>query len=333
MKIFRLILLILHVGVLFLLLGSLLNAYVPPKIFPWFGLLSLGFPILIVLYVILTIFWVLCWKKRAFIFMFVGLAFINPVKRWVNFSSEKKETSSSIKMVSFNIKAGLMGKEEVLNYLKAQNADIILLQEDGGIDYPNLKEYNRTKSNGFLTILTKYKLSNEKLIYSEDESVNLPSALQADIEIKGKTYRFVDIYLYPFQFEKEMVKLNGDSDANEEKVKGVVKKLIPTFKKHQDQVKKIRQVIENSSYPVIVAGDFNSVPNSYEYYHLSEGLDDAFVETGRGSATSFHDYKFPIRIDYVFYSKSLKAISYAVDRSVSISDHYPVISEFSVNGQ
>lgn len=329
MKIFRLILLILHVGVLFLLLGSLLNAYIPPKIFPWLGLLSLGFPILMTLYVVLTVFWVFSWKKRAFVFMFIGLAFINPVKRWVNFSSEKKDNSNSIKIVSFNIKAGLMGKEEVLNYLKAQDADVILLQEDGGMKYSALKDYNRTTSNGVLTILTKYKLSNEKLIYSEDENVNLQSALQADIEIKGKTYRFVDVYLYPFQFEKEMVKLDGNSEANEQKVKGVVKKLIPNFKKHQDQIKKIRQVIDDSPYPVIVAGDFNSVPNSYEYYHLSEGFEDAFMTAGRGSGTSFHDYKFPIRIDYLFSPKSLPAISYVVDRSVSISDHYPVIVKLS----
>ncbi|WP_228458802.1 hypothetical protein [Chryseobacterium bernardetii] len=90
MKIFRLIILILHVGILFLLLGSLLNAYIPPKIFPWFNLLSLGFPVLMNLYIILTVFWVFSWKKRAFVFMLIGLAFINPVKRWVNFSTEKK---------------------------------------------------------------------------------------------------------------------------------------------------------------------------------------------------------------------------------------------------
>ncbi|UHO40889.1 endonuclease/exonuclease/phosphatase family protein [Chryseobacterium capnotolerans] len=263
--------------------------------------------------------------------MFIGLAFINPVKRWINFSSENKESSNPIKIVSFNIRAGTMGKEEVLNYLKAQDADVILLQEDGGMAYPTLKDYNRTTSNGFLTILTKHNLSNEKLIFSENEDVSLPSGLQADIEIKGRMYRFVDIYLYPFQFEKKMVKLDGDAEANEQKVKGVVRKLIPTFKIHQDQVKKIRQGVENSPYPVIIAGDFNSVPNSYEYYHLSEGLEDAFMTAGKGSATSFHDYKFPIRIDYVFYAKSLKATSYVVDRSVSISDHYPVVSVLSLN--
>lgn len=263
--------------------------------------------------------------------MLIGLVFINPVKRWVNFSSEKSENSSPLKIVSFNIKAGTMGKEEVLNYLKAQNADVILTQEDGGISYPSLKEYNRTTSNGLLTILSKYKISNEKVIYSEDRSVDLPAGVQADIEIKGKMYRFINVYLYPFQFEKKMVKLNGNTDEDEQKLKNIIKKLIPTFKKHQGQVKEIRNAIDTSPYPVIVAGDFNSVPNSYEYYHVSENLNDAFLLTGKGSGTSFHDYKFPIRIDYVFLSKSLTPISYVVDRSVSISDHYPVISEVSLS--
>lgn len=328
MKIFRLILLILHVGILFLLLSSLLNAYVPPKIFPWFNLLSLGFPVLMILYIVLTVFWVFSWKKRAFVFMFVGLAFINPVKRWVNFSSEKKE-NKDIKIISFNTKAGLVSNGQIGPYLESQHADVVLLQEDvpKGYDFPGYQKFDTIDC---FTVLTKHKIVDKKLIQAQDGAMRSPG-LQVDIEIKGKIYRFIDVYLYPYRFEKEMVSLNGSTDAKEQKVKGIVKKLIPTFKKHQEQVAVIKQVIENSPYPVIVAGDFNSVPNSYEYYHLSEGLEDAFMTAGKGSATSFHDYKFPIRIDYVFSSKSVKALSYVVDRSVSISDHYPVIVELSVS--
>lgn len=209
MKVFRFILVIIHLGILFLLLGTLMNAYVPPKIFPWFNLLSLGFPVLMTGYILLIIFWVFSWKKRAFVFMLAGLLFLTPIKRWINFSSEKKETGSKIKVVSFNTRAGTMGKDEVIHYLKSQDADVILLQEDGGMEYPALKDYNRTASNGVLSILTKHKLSNEKLIKSADEE--LPAALQADIEIKGKTYRFVNVYLYPFKFEKEMVRQDRKS--------------------------------------------------------------------------------------------------------------------------
>lgn len=107
--------------------------------------------------------------------------------------------------------------------------------------------------------------------------------------------------------------------------------LIPTFKRHEDQVRKIRKAVDQSPYPVILAGDFNSVPNSWEYYNLGENLDDAFVKAGNGSSTSFHDYKFPLRIDYIFTSKSITPLSYKVDYSVKLSDHYPVIAEFLLN--
>ncbi|MCJ7933919.1 MAG: endonuclease/exonuclease/phosphatase family protein [Chryseobacterium sp.] len=331
MKIFRLIILVIHLGILFLLLGSLLNAYVPPKIFPWFNLLSLGFPVLMIVYVILIVFWILSWKKRAFVFMFAGLAFINPVKRIVNFSSDKKE-KADVKIVSFNAKGGLMGQEAIGRYLKSQGADVILLQEGRGGDFPMLEDYKKVTSSGTVTILTKHKVLSSKDIGSPDKSEIIPG-VQADIEIKGKVYRFIDIYLHPFKFERDMVTLNGSSEANEQKLKDIVRRLVPTFKKHQDQVTLIQHAVENSPYPVIMAGDFNSVPNSYEYYHLVAGLEDAFLNAGKGSATSFHDYKFPIRIDYIFSSKSIPAVSYVVDRSVRLSDHYPVISEFSLNGQ
>ena len=55
------------------------------------------------------------------------------------------------------------------------------------------------------------------------------------------------------------------------------------------------------------------------------------MEVGNGSGTSFHDYQFPIRIDYIFCSKSIKPVNYQVDRSVKISDHYPVIAEFKID--
>lgn len=330
MKIFRLILLILHIGILFLLLGTLLNAYIPPKIFPWFNLLSLGFPILIILYIILTVFWIFSWKKRAFVFMLAGLAFLTPAKRWVNYSADKNE-NVDIKVVSFNTKSGGGKVGGAIPFLKSQNADILLLQEDGGDAY-KFEGYQKVNPGVGLTILSKYKIISHKIIERRDEDVKVPGLL-ADIEIEGKIYRFINIHLQSFHFEKDMVKLNGNADANEQKVKDIVKTLIPTFKKHQIQVALIREVIDNSPYPVILAGDFNSVPNSYEYYHLSDGLEDAFLTAGKGSGTSFHDYKFPIRIDYVFSSKSLSAVSYKVDRSVSLSDHYPVIVKFSTRNK
>lgn len=307
-----------------------LNAYVPPKTFPWFNLLSLGFPVLITGYFILTVFWFFSWKKRAFIFLLFSLAFINPIKRWVNFSSKIKETPD-FKVISFNVKGGHFGKTNIENYINSKNADIVLLQEDGEMDYKfdDLKKSD-SKKMYIVSLFTRHKIINhEILILGDYNSFNAYSDLN-DIEIKGKTYRFINLYLQPFKFEKQMIKLDGNSEGDQQKLKNVVKRLIPTFKSHQEQVEIIRKAIDNSPYPVFLVGDFNSVPNSYEYYHLGEDLKDIFVEVGCGSATSFHDYKFPLRIDYVFTSSSIKPISYQVDRSIRLSDHFPVITTFSL---
>lgn len=330
MKIFRLILLLLHLGLLFLLTGVLLNAYIPPKIFPWFNLLSLGFSILIIGYIILTFFWVFSWKKRAFVFMFLGLFFLNPVKRWVNYSSECKETAN-LKIVTFNIKGGSLGKEEIQEYINDQKADLVFIQENA---YNELQLRNLSGKNNLpvLAFYSKYKIVSRKNLFENLFNGDITAQCeQIDLEIRGKTYRLINVHLESFGVVKSMVKLNGNGDEDETKVKNVIKRLIPTFKSHQEQVEIIRESIDNSPYPVIVAGDFNAVPNSYEYYKTSEGLKDTFYEVGRGSGTSFHDYKYPLRIDYIFTSESIKPVSYKVDRTVNLSDHFPVVATFKID--
>lgn len=329
MKILRLIFLIAHLGILFLLLGTLLNAYVPPKVYPWFNLLSLGFPVLIITYVLLTVFWIFSWKKRAIVFGALFLLFLSPIKRWVNFSSVD-QSGSDLKIVSLNAKGGTLGQKNIEKYIDSQNADIIMLQEHGNVKEYHFNGFGEGKGDDIISIFSKYKIIDQKELIDSNSDTNNAYANQTDIEIKGSIYRFINVYLQPFKFEKNMVKLQGDSNEDKQKVKDVVKRLIPTFKMHQEQVTAIRKGVDNSPYPVILIGDFNSVPNSYEYYHLVEGLKDAFVESGRGSSTSFHDYKFPIRIDYVFTSPSIQSLSYKVDRSVRISDHYPVITNFKL---
>ncbi|WP_312901981.1 endonuclease/exonuclease/phosphatase family protein [Chryseobacterium taichungense] len=329
MKVLRLILFVVHIGVFFLLAAMLLNAYVPPKTFPWFNLLSLGFPILISGYVILTLFWIFSWKKRAFVFLFLGLMFFKPVIRWINYSPQKNETPD-LKVLTMNAKGGYYGIDHINDYISSQNADIVMLQEYGGHMKYHFDGLKQAPDSWVIQVFSKHRIIEQKQLIESDPTYNNAYASQTDIEIRGKIYRFINVYLQPFKFKKNMVKLVGKSEEDEQKVKNVVKRLIPTFKMHQEQISSIRESIDNSPYPVILAGDFNSVPNSYEYYHLLDGLQDAFVEAGKGSGTSFHDYKFPIRIDYIFSSKNIKPLTYKVDRSVKLSDHFPVMATFKL---
>ena len=326
MKIFRFLLTLFHLFIIVLLLGTLLNDYIPPRVFPWVNMLSLSFPVLMILNVLFCIFWLVLWKKRVFLFLLLSSFLVNPTRRWLNYSDTAHE-KANLKIISVNIKGGtLFGYQKVYDYLKTTDADIILGQEYASeFNVPGY-EY-RTDAYEIVALNSKIKIIEQGKI----ATVGNGNSFFADIEVNGKKIRLINVYLSPFSFDKGKVKPSEDFDKNKLKLNYVVRKLVPTFKNHQDEVADIQRAVSESPYPVILAGDFNAVPNSYEYYQIGKNLKDVFVETGSGSSTSFHDYKFPIRIDYVFCSPELKAISYKVDRSAKVSDHFPVITEFKID--
>ncbi|WP_175621380.1 endonuclease/exonuclease/phosphatase family protein [Chryseobacterium schmidteae] len=324
-----LFLLFIHLGVLILLLSTFANAWIPPNYFSKLNLLSLGFPYLILAHILLTVIWIIKKKKIAIVFILSTFIFYNPVRRWVNFSPQNSNINSAktdIKVLTYNVKYGSSGWSKVKKYITDQNADIILVQE---------KDTNRAVRSDLIKypsviLKTKHKILRQGDLIDDDSKGN---SFYADIDINGKIIRVVNVYLEPFRLNKNMLGMENENSEKKEnnKMEALFSRLIPTFKTHEEQIKKIRKAVDNSPYPVILAGDFNSVPNSWEYYNLGKNLDDAFVKAGNGSSTSFHDYKFPLRIDYIFASSSIIPKSYKVDYSVKLSDHYPVIAEFLLN--
>lgn len=326
MGIIRLILTVFHLIIIVLLFGTIMNAYIPPSVFGMLNLLSLGFPILMIINIILLIFWIISLKKRAVVFLVLSLFFIIPTRRWINYTPTKKETPN-LKIISLNGKSGKFGDESIYNFLNSQNADVVLTQEYKSDE--NLKGFEYFERNfPVVKIQSRFPIIESGIVETNAKNGR---CIYADIKINGKIIRFVNVYMEPFYLQKEMVKPTKDMTVNEEKAKNILHKLVPTFRKHQSQIAPIKGFLDSSPYPIILAGDFNSVPNSYEYYTLSENLEDTFLKVGKGSGTSFHDFKFPIKIDHIFASKSITPISYKVDRSVKISDHFPVIAEFLID--
>ncbi len=321
----RQILLFAHLTVVVLLLCTLGNAWIPPNFVGNLNLLSLGFPYLMVLHVLLTLIWFFKRKKIAIAFVLGSFLFYNPVRRWINFSPKTENLKSirDIKVLTFNVKYGDFGWDKVKKYIHDQDADIILVQE---------RDTNRALRQDLVKypsviLKTKHKIVRQQELITDKSRGN---SFYADVDINGKIIRIVNVYLEPFRLHKSMLQFDGFKKEGD-KISTLLAHMIPTFKAHEDQIKKIRKVIDLSPYPVILAGDFNSVPNSYEYYSLGKDLQDAFLAAGNGSSSSFHDYKVPLRIDYIFSSKTIIPLSYKVDNSVQLSDHYPVIAEFLLN--
>jgi endonuclease/exonuclease/phosphatase (EEP) superfamily protein YafD len=92
------------------------------------------------------------------------------------------------------------------------------------------------------------------------------------------------------------------------------------------QARLIREEIKQSPYPVIVVGDFNSIPLSYVYFTISRGLHDAWSEThwGQLGATCVKK-SVGVRIDYILSSDPLVPTECHIPGATG-SDHLPVVA-------
>jgi endonuclease/exonuclease/phosphatase (EEP) superfamily protein YafD len=79
----------------------------------------------------------------------------------------------------------------------------------------------------------------------------------------------------------------------------------------------------------IVAGDFNSTPDSYFAARMRDLADDGWEAGGRGFGFTWPNGMFPfppIRLDHVFVSRDLGVLGVQVGVGVG-SDHRPVVAD------
>ena len=225
-------------------------------------------------------------------------------------------------------------KNEVLQYLLAQDADVICLQEVDvykdakyltlpevrqllGKKYPysyiDFSVYNQRHQYGTM-VWAKYPLINKQSIHYETQG-NLSN--RCDMVVGKDTIRLINNHLESYKFKTEDL---SDVERIEEKWK----RAIPI---RNAQARVVRREIEASPYPVVVVGDFNSVALSYAYWHISSGLHDAWNETHYfWEMGGTYDYKgFGFRIDYILCSDPLKPMTCEVKETTG-SDHKPVVA-------
>jgi endonuclease/exonuclease/phosphatase family metal-dependent hydrolase len=97
---------------------------------------------------------------------------------------------------------------------------------------------------------------------------------------------------------------------------------------HGRQADVVSAVLRKSEYPLVVSGDFNSVPSSYAYHTIKGELHDAFLQKGLGLGRTYADISPTLRIDYIFADKSLKVRQYQSPH-LYLSDHFPVVADLS----
>lgn len=311
-----------------------LAPHIAPSTFPYFGFVPIVYPLIVLANFALIIF--LFWRRApyAILFLFLSVGLYFPLNKTYQFFGKKVETAPDFKIVSLN--GQYLREPGFVNFFNQEKADVVVLQEVywRNEKFENLKDsafadYYHEK-HSLIQVFSKYPIIEFKKIFSgEDNTVGL--AAYADLDLGKDTIRLINVYLEPMFIDKKLVK-ETVSDMETAEANSIVlkNKLTKGFLQHESQIKKLLPYINGSKHPVILAGDLNAVPNSYEYQQIIYWLKDAYIEVGKSSGISFHDFKYPLRLDYIFSSDEFLPTRYEVRKEVKLSDHYPVVGYFKL---
>lgn len=334
---------IMNAGVLIL---SYLSMYVNPAkawFMTVFGILYL--PLFVINFVLLI--WAIKRKSRTIIIPVVALLpSLLLINRYIQFADNSGQGPADVKVVSYNVgkfsqstkfKDEKTCADSVYSFLSRTDADVICLQEVHTKDANSLKQeladamkgynseyYIYVDDNGAYgnVTLSKYPVKG-KGKFDFEQSSNL--AIYTDLDMGGKTVRVYNCHFESYNISIPRL-VKGITHNDDEAVGEAEQKMRSSITRRPEQVGRVMDDIRNSPVEAFVTGDFNDTPISYTYTKLKRGHKDSFVEAGRGLGGTYSVLWPFIRIDYVLYPESFKAITHKV-KKVKYSDHYPIITE------
>ena len=345
-RFFRNIFILINIPVAICLLFSYTAVFINPAVFWIPAFFGLAYPYIFLANILFVLLWFVFNARYSLISIFAILAGIGFLGSYVQLSGEKTE-KDGIGVCSYNVKyfTGdnvLPNKEiadKIIEFLDKGKFDIICLQEVGMSTQGNfslteiknrLRNINHmqlahTSNSGGLVTYTRHPIVNMGEIRYED-SGNL--VIFADLTIKKDTFRVYNCHLQSYRLKPhELNSLDSLRFSNNPKsydgVKNVGSKLKQAFIKRAEQVLQLEKHIRESSYPVIVCGDFNDTPVSYSYRKVRGNLKDAFIESGEGIGNTYNGRLPSFRIDYILHDPVFDSFGFEVGRQ-KFSDHFPI---------
>ena len=325
------------------------SVYVSPVSFSYTGLLPLLIPFFLLANAVLLL--ILISTRRALfviplIAIVIGWKFIG-----VTFQLNKRATDAvGLSVLSYNThlfnfhqrgEENESLKQNSLQWVRDNPSDIKCLQEflqdyttpahnsikqwgmDGEYDHAyHIIDGNPKKRSYGLAVFSRYPIINEGLIF-ENKKNN--GAMFVDIKVDEDTLRVYNTHLESMSIVANQL---ADVDGIKQNYRSTLRKLKNGIQMRASQVKILSEHIQNSPYPVILAGDFNDVPYSYTYFTLKSILRNAFEEAGRGFGFTYNKVLFFLRIDNIFFGVGLEATAFKTHREVDYSDHYPISAVF-----
>ncbi|WP_299781872.1 endonuclease/exonuclease/phosphatase family protein [uncultured Formosa sp.] len=322
-----------------LLLLSYILPFFSPKHFTFLSVLSLTVPVLILVNVLFSLYWLLKLKRQmvlSFLVLVIGYFYMGTLYKISRTTEDKSPDNISIMSYNvrlFNIYNWILNEDigaEISKFVKDEYPDVLSLQEY----HPN------NKSVDFSFYRYKYiQLAGEKkqfgqAIYSQYPIVNKGSvtfpntpnnAIFVDI-VKGEdTIRIYNIHLQSLRINTEVEELKKQDSER------LLKSIGRSFAMQQDQTEQFLAHKKTCKYKMIITGDLNNTAYSYVYRMIRGDLNDTFKEAGNGFGKTFNFKFFPVRIDFIFTEDAFTIKDFKTFNDDVYSDHYPIMTNVSLH--
>ncbi|MBT8239221.1 MAG: endonuclease/exonuclease/phosphatase family protein [Croceitalea sp.] len=326
--------LVANIVVATLLVFAFFISYQDTNLFSFFAIVHLLVPLLVILNVLFFCFWLIKRKKQfipSFLVLAMGYFVFGSFYKIGNSLPEEAHDLSimSYNVMGFNRFGWIEGTDigdQITSFIKAQDPDVLCIQEHSRIRYQQLTQYAYRSETPYSSRRSHQAIFSKYPIVAIG-SLDLPQSgnniIFADLLFNEDTLRVYNVHLESFNIVPNSETLsNGQSEKT-------YNRMINTFEKQLQQAKYLKEHISKTSHKILICGDFNNTQFSNVYRLVKNGYHDSFLEAGSGFGKTYDLKGLPVRIDYILTDDSFEVIKHTNFKE-RLSDHYPVMATLKI---
>lgn len=242
---------------------------------------------------------------------------------------------SGVSVLSYNVRWFVNGghtyESEVTTFLKEESPDVLCFQEfytQGKIKELEKEQGYRllnAQGNNRLVIFSKYPVLNHGLLFEAEKFNNI---LFADLLIEKDTLRVYNVHLKSMGINTSQLQ---DTDGIREGYEEAKTKFLDGAAVRAQQIDVLLNHLESCKHHIVIAGDFNDVPYSYNHFKLRRAFTNTFESAGNGFGITYNGRLPFLRIDHQFFSEGVEAIGFKTFDDIGPSDHFPILGIYALS--